>query len=264
MAPSARRARRARRLLLLAVPLAAAGLALGCRRGGSGREATIGAAASLRHALPELIRLHEERRAGAKIRATYGASGDLQKQVEGGAPIDGVIFASARPVDALIARGLAEAGARRVIATNTLILIGPAGGKPVTIETLDTLPAGERIAVGDPGAVPAGQYAKETLQKLGLWDRLAGRLVLGGDVGAVLAYARRGEVAAAFVYRTEIRGVEGVVELDEAKGSAAPRVEVVATVIKGAPGADEARAFLDFLSSAEGQAALAGLGFGPP
>ena len=44
---------------------------------------------------------------------------------------------------------------------------------------------------------------------------------------SVLAYARRGEVAAAFVYRTEIRGVRGLVELDEAKGSAAPRVEVV-------------------------------------
>src|SRR4051812_5214182 len=60
-------------------------------------------ATSLRNVTPALTKAYGERRAGVKIAATYGASGDLRKQVEGGAPIDAVIFASAKPVDELAA-----------------------------------------------------------------------------------------------------------------------------------------------------------------
>jgi molybdate transport system substrate-binding protein len=227
-------------------------------------EITLAAAASLRGVLPELSRVYQASHPGTHVTATYGASGDLKKQVEGGAPVDAVLFAAARPVDELVAAGHVEAASRRVIATNTLVLIGPRGGKPVTFATLDTLPAGEHIAIGDPGAVPAGEYARAWLRSLGKWDALQGRLLLGGDVAAVLAYARRGEVAAAVVYRTEARGIADVVVLDEARGPGAPRPEVVAGVVHGARGAGEAGVFLGFVGSPEGQRVLADFGFGPP
>jgi molybdate transport system substrate-binding protein len=226
-------------------------------------EVTLAVAQSLRTALPFLARAYEARHPGVRIAATYGATGDLRKQVEGGAPIDGVIFAAARPVDELLAAGRVEPGSRRVIATNQIILIGPRGGKSVTFATIDALPPGETVAIGEPGAVPAGQYARDYLQKLGKWEALKGRLVLGGDVAAVLAYARRGEVAAAVVYRTEIRGIEGVVVLDEARGPDAPRPEVVVAVVSGARAARDAGAFLAFAASPEGQKILADHGFGP-
>jgi len=250
--------------LLVALALAAPLIALGCRGQASEKQSMLAAAASLRNALPALISAHASKHPGAKISATYGASGDLQKQVEGGAPIDGVIFANARPVDALVEKGLADAGTRKVLATNTLVLIGPKGGEPLTFATIDAVPAAEKIAIGDPGAVPAGQYAKAALQKLGKWEAIQGRLVFGGDVAAVLAYARRGEVAAAVVYRTEIQGVSDVALLDEAKGDWVPRVEVVAAAVKDAKAASEANAFLDFVLSPEGQRVLADFGFGPP
>jgi molybdate transport system substrate-binding protein len=88
--------------------------------------------------------------------------------------------------------------------------------------------------------------------------------VLGGDVSQVLAYARRGEVAAAIVYKTEVRGVADVVVLDEAKGPLAPRPEVVGAVVRGARGAEQAAAFLGFMVSPEGQRILSEFGFGPP
>jgi molybdate transport system substrate-binding protein len=87
---------------------------------------------------------------------------------------------------------------------------------------------------------------------------------MGGDVAAVLAYARRGEVAAAVVYRTEVRGVPDVVVLDEARGPSAPCPEVVGAVVRGARAAGEATAFLAFVRSPEGQKILADFGFGPP
>jgi molybdate transport system substrate-binding protein len=227
-------------------------------------EATIAAAASLRGVVPDLAKAYEAAHPGVRIAATYGASGDLKKQVQGGAPLDGVMFASGAPVDELIAEGRADGRTRAVVATNALVLIGPRGGPGITFATIDALPAGEKVAIGDPGAVPAGSYAREYLQRIGKWKALEGRLVLGGDVAAVLAYARRGEVAAAVVYRTEARGVADVTVLDEARGPDAPRPVVVAAVVTGARAAGEAGRFLAFAASPEGQKLFAGFGFGPP
>jgi molybdate transport system substrate-binding protein len=249
------------------VELAAALALAACDRTplvGAGGEVTVAAAASLRAVLPALARAWQASHPGVRISPTFGASGDLKKQVEGGAPVDAVIFAAARPVDDLAAAGHVDAGTRRVLATNVLVLVGPRGSKPLTFATLDTLPSGAHVAVGDPGAVPAGEYARAWLTTLGKWQALQGRLVLGGDVAAVLAYARRGEVEAAVVYRTETRGVGDLVVLDEARGPGAPRPEVVGAVVRGARGAGEAAAFLAFVASPEGQRILADFGFGPP
>ncbi len=225
---------------------------------------TLAAAASLRNVVPALVEAYATSHPGTHIVATYGSSGDLRRQVEAGAPIDGVLFASAEPVDRLIAEGRAEAASRRVVAHNRLVLVGPVGGPRVTFATLGALPAGDKVAIGDPGAVPAGQYARDYLRKLGAWDALQGRLVLGGDVGAVLAYARRGEVSAAIVYRTDARGIGDVVVLDEATGEAAPRPEVVVAVVSAGHAAAQAREFLAFTGSPEGQRIFADLGFDPP
>lgn len=260
-------ARRAAIALALCM-LSALGLA-GCSREPAAREEImLAAAASLRSVLPELIRAYEGKHPGVRVTATYGASGDLKKQVEGGAPIDGVIFASGKPVDELVRSHYADAESRTVLAQNRLVLVGPsdpARRRALTFATLGSLPAGEKIAIGDPGAVPAGQYAREFLQTLGTWSSIEGRAVLGGDVAAVLAYARRGEVAAAIVYATDARGVPEITVLDEAR-EGAPRVEVVGAVVTGTgtKSRSGAKAFLAFMASPEGQAVLGSFGFLPP
>ena len=181
-----------------------------------------------------------------------------------------MVFAGGKPLDHLVDRGRIEAASRRVVATNRLVLIGPrdepgeARGPKLTFQTLVLLPATEKLAIGDPGAVPAGQYAKDALMALGEWDALQSRLVFAGDVSAVLAYARRGEVKAAIVYETELGGIDDVVVLDRAEGAWVPRAEVVAGVAVGAKGAARARELIDFGLSAEGQAILHDFGFGPP
>ena len=252
-----------------ALPLALLVMALlimtGCLGGCSSRDAVVLAvAASLRHAMPELLEAFVLREGGKQIVATYGGSGTLRAQVEAGAPIDGVVLAGGPPVDALIQGEYADADSRRVVATNTLVLIGPPGGTPLTFAMLERLPAGEKLAIGDPHSVPVGSYTREAFRKLGKWEPLQDRLVFGGHVAAVLAYVRRGEVAAAVVYRTDVLSLEDVVVLDEARGAWAPRAEVVAAATsEGAAGA-RVRAFLDFLVSAPGREILARHGFGSP
>lgn len=221
----------------------------------------VAAAVSLRQVLPAMIDAFRGQ-STAEIVVTYGASGDLRRQVEGGAPIDAVVFAAAYDVDLLIERGEIT-GDKRVVASNTLVLIGPQDAKPLTFPTIDLVPAGDYIAIGDPQTVPAGRYAKEVLQALDKWDAIQNRLVFGGHVGAVLQYARRGEVAAAVVYGTDIIGVDDVVVLDRARADWAPRIETAAAVVAGGKEA-AARAFVDFLETPTAREIFSAHGFGPP
>jgi molybdate transport system substrate-binding protein len=221
--------------------------------------------------MPDLIAAFGEQRPGPVLRASYGASGDLSKRIVDGAPYDAALFAGHRPIDALQAKGRIIVSTRRTVARNSLLLVGPqplgrdADQKPQTDRlswsTLDRLPAGEMLAMGDPASVPAGMYAKQVLVALGKWQALQGRLVYAGNVAAVLAYARRGEVAAAVVYETDIRGIGDILVLDRARGDWAPTPQVVVAAIDGAKRAHQASVFLDFVASERGAAILAKHGF---
>jgi molybdate transport system substrate-binding protein len=215
----------------------------------------VGAASSLRHVMPALIHGF-----GKDLAVTYGGSGTLRRQVEGGAPIDMVLLASANPIDALIEKKLADPATRRRVASNRLVLISSEERPQITFKTLADLAEEDRIAIGDPGAVPAGQYAKQALEALGTWDSLQSRIVYAGDVAAVLGYARRREVSAAAVYETDVRGIEDVQIVDTADWSGAPRPEIVGVATSESP---EARDFLKFVGSDAGAKVLSQFGFGP-
>jgi molybdate transport system substrate-binding protein len=234
----------------------------GCTRDSSERASTLAAAASLRIVLPSLLEAFERAvPGGGAVDVSYGPSGGLEKQVTGGAPIDAVLFASGSPVSRLIDEGLVDPESRRLVATNRLVLIAKSGaGAPYTFDTLGSLPDGDKLAIGEPGAVPAGAYAKEALLALGQWDQVEDNLVYAGDVAMVLAYARRGEVAAAIVYATDARGVDDIDVLGEARGAWAPRAEVVIGMVRG--GSPRARAFLAFLETEEARKILLDHGFG--
>jgi molybdate transport system substrate-binding protein len=86
--------------------------------------------------------------------------------------------------------------------------------------------------------------------------------VTGPNVAAVLVYVRRGEVAAGVVYRTELRGIDDLIVLDEARGKDAPHPEVVGAVVRG--GSADAADFLKFVESSAGERVLESFGFGAP
>lgn len=235
-------------------------------------EVLVAAAASLRGVMPDIVAAYGKAHAEGRERfaMTYGASGDLRQQVAGGAPVDVVVFASGKPVEDLIKARLVDPATRKVVASNALVLIGARGGrgsKPLAFATLDTVPVGDKIAIGNPKTVPAGQYAEETLRGLGKWDAVQPHLVFTGDVSGVIAYVRRGEVAAGVAYKTELHGIADVEVLDEVKPDGSrpgSRPEVVAAVTTGARDAAHAKALVDFLASPEAQRILADYGFGPP
>ena len=230
------------------------------------QEITLSVAISMKEAVEELGRGFMAARPGVTLRYNFGSSGELQKQIEAGAPVDLFISAAQRQMDELQAKGLIVAASRKVFARNALTVIKPMDSKIDIAKPADLLDARvTKIVVGSPKTVPAGQYAEESLRALGLWDRLQPKLVFSENVRQALDYVARGEVDAGFVYTTD--AATRAQQMKEAFRPAEDTYRPVlypAAVVAGAKQAAIAQAYLDLLMSREGQSLLGRLGFLPP
>jgi molybdate transport system substrate-binding protein len=134
---------------------------------------TVSAAASLRPALEEAERVFVRMRPEARIVWNFGASGALRQQIEQGAPVDVFLPAAPGPMDRLEAKGLVAAGTRADLLHNEVVLIAPAAAaRPRGFADL-TDPGIRTLALGDPASVPAGEYGRDVLRSLGLWDAVS-------------------------------------------------------------------------------------------
>ncbi|RJP18081.1 MAG: molybdate ABC transporter substrate-binding protein [Deltaproteobacteria bacterium] len=225
-----------------------------------GGEIRIFAAASLKEVLAELAGAYGKDHPETRILPNYGASGTLARQIDRGAPAD--IFLSAGPewMDFLVERKRIEPASAAIFAYNTLVFCGPDAGatKPGRMEDL---PAFGRIAIGSPKSVPAGAYAAEAMKNAGVAAGMERKLVVARDVREALAYAERGEVDGAFVYRTDLPPGRGASILFVVPRSLHSRVTYpMARTAEGA-GSPEAAAFFRFLGSAEAKRFLERRGF---
>lgn len=163
---------------------------------------TISAAASLKDAAEELKSLYAIEHQDVNITYNFGSSGTLQKQIEEGAPADLFISAGQRQMNALEEKGLIIKESRQDLLGNDLVLVVQKDSQITGFEDL-TKPEVERISIGTPESVPAGQYAKDALIFMQLWDKLQPKLVLAKDVRQVLTYVETGNVAAGMVYSSD-------------------------------------------------------------
>jgi molybdate transport system substrate-binding protein len=242
-------------VLSIAVPVGAGAQAL-----------TVSAAISMKDAVEELGRRFTQARPGVTLRYNLGSSGELQKQIEAGAPVDLFISAAQRQMDELDRRGLILPASRRVFARNVLVAVKPADSTLDLAKPADLLDARvKKIVIGNPRTVPVGQYTEESLRALGLWERLQPRLVFAENVRQALDYVARGEVDAGFVYATDaaIRRERVAEAFRPAEDTYRPVTYPVA-VIKDSRQPALAQAFIDLLVGAEGRAVLGRLGFQPP
>jgi molybdate transport system substrate-binding protein len=247
------------------VALVTAALLLGAAPA-SAQELVLSVAVSMREAVQELGQSFAATRPGLAVRYNFGSSGELQKQIEAGAPVDVFISAAARQMDELEARKLVLADSRRAFARNVLTVIKPADSRIDITKPADLgSPRVGRIVIGNPKTVPAGQYAEESLRALGLWDRVQGKLVFAENVRQALDYVARGEVDAGFVYTTDAAAQRtGVREAFRPGEDTYRPVVYPAAVVSGTKQSALARAFVELLSSAEARTVLARHGFPPP
>ena len=230
------------------------------------QEVTLSVAISLKDAVEDLGRQFAARRPGVALRYNVGASGDLQKQIEAGAPVDLFLSAATRQMDELEKQKLIVVPSRKAFARNVLTVVKPTDSRVDIVKAEDLLDARvTHVVIGQPKTVPAGQYAEESLRKMGLWDRLQPKLVFSENVRQALDYVARGEVDAGFVYTTDTASrAQGVKEAFRPPEDTYRPVVYPGAVVAAAKQPALAQAYLDLLASRQGQAVLAKYGFQPP
>jgi len=232
--------------------------------GAMASELTVSAAISLKNAFEAIGKLYEAKHPDTKILFNFGASGDLVRQITGGAPVDVFASAAQKDMDDMSAKGLVLPGTRVAFAKNIVVLVAPRNSR---IKSFDDLASAgiRRIAAGNPKTVPAGRYAAEVFDYYKLASAIRDKLIYAENVRQVLDYVARGEADAGVVYATDaaVRSAEVVVAAEAPESSHKPVVYPIA-VVKGTKNEAAAKAFVDAVLSKEGTAVLKKYGFRIP
>ena len=214
---------------------------------------TVFAAASLKSVLTAVGEVWSAR-TGNAVTYSFAGTSALANQIAQGAPADVFISASADWMDKLAKTGDIRAGTRRDILGNSLVLIAHgAGAVPVTLdENLDVgaLLGGGKLAMALVDSVPAGQYGKEALTSLGLWDNIAAQVAQAENVAGALNFVSMGEAPLGIVYATDAKGAADVSVIGTFPASSHGPITYPAAITStsaSAPAAD----FLAFLTSGQ-------------
>lgn len=230
------------------------------QRGGN---LTVSAAISLTNAMQEIKPLYERNQQAREIRYNFGSSGALQRQIEQGAPVDVFLSAGKRQMDALEEQNLLLSGSRQDLLRNRMVLITPKNGSAIA-NFRDLLASDiKRVAIGEPRSVPAGQYAREVLVNLDIYDDLRPKMVFGNNVRQVLTFVETGNVDAGIVYITDALQSDGIaVRATASENLHSPIVYPVAA-IKNTQNAEASKDYLRFLFTDAAKAVFEKYGFSP-
>jgi molybdate transport system substrate-binding protein len=141
------------------------------------------------------------------VKFSFAASSALARQIENGAPADVFFSADLEWMDYLQTRKLIQAATRHDVLGNQLVLVAPVAST-ISLNIGPNFPllaalGNSRLAIGDPDGVPAGRYAHESLEKLGVWNIVADHLARADSVRSALALVDRGEAPLGIVYKTD-------------------------------------------------------------
>lgn len=225
-------------------------------------ELNVFAAASLKEALTE-IGAGYEKASGDKLVFNFGASSTLARQIEQSAPADLFFSADEAKVDALEKKGLLLAETRRSLLSNTLVIVVAADAPAAPKSAADLAkPEIKKLALAEPATVPAGIYAREYLEKLGLWNAVKDKVVPTENVRGALAAVESGNVEAGIVYKTDAlisKKVKVAVEISTAEG---PKISYPLAIVKDSKQPDAAKKFAAHLTGPAARAVFEKFGFG--
>ena len=223
----------------------------------------VAAAASLKNAYEdELIPMFEEQYPGVTVEGTYDSSGKLQTQIEEGLEADVFMSAATKQMKALDDEGMIASDTIVNLLENKIVLIVPTGSDS-KIDSFEKIGDAASIALGDPESVPAGQYAKEALTNLNVWDSIQDKVSFGTNVTEVLNQVAAASADAGIVYATDAASMADQVTVvaEAPEGSLEKKVIYPVAVVKATAHEDAAKAFVDFLQTPEAIAVFESYGF---
>ena len=208
---------------------------------------TVSAAISLAEALAEIVAVYTAA-GGGPVRLNTAGSNVLARQIVNGAPADVFISADAAQMTVVEDAGRVAAGTRVDLLANQLAIVAAPERAGSVREQFRTSPAAiRRLAIGDPAAVPAGVYARQYLEKIGLWKAYEPRLVPTINVRAALAAVENGGADAAIVYLSDITVATRAVVAMTIPAGDGPRIVYPAAVLSSSRARAAAERFLAFL-----------------
>ncbi len=247
-------------------PALAAALALALAAPARADEVMVFAAASLKTAL-DAVAEDFEAATGHDVTISYAGSNQLANQILQGAPADIFVSAAANWMDVVDDAGLVQPGTRRDILGNRLVLVAHgAGAAPVTIGPgldLAGLLGDGRLSMATVDSVPAGQYGKQALQRLGLWEAVKDAVAQSDNVRAALALVAAGEAPLGIVYASDAVAEPAVTVLGTFPDDSHDPIRYPAALLTNAADPADA-AFLQALASDAAAARFAAAGFTLP
>lgn len=223
-------------------------------------EILVNAAASLREPLQKAGELFKAHQPDLTVSFNFAASGALLQQIQNGAPADLFISAAQAQMNTAEEEGLIVAESRFDWLQNKLVVAVPSDSDAEIKSMEDLLQAGT-IAIGAPESVPAGAYAKESMEAAGIWDQLGDSFVQAKDVSQVVAFVESGSAEAGFVYLSDLTGREQAKMAFEVPDDLYTKVIYPAAIIQNSQQQEAAAAFLEYLKTPEAGAVLEEYGF---
>ena len=222
----------------------------------------VSVATSVYDALEEIARLYRAA-TGVTVALNAGGSNTLARQIVEGAKAGLFLSADEIQMDVVEKAGRVVPGTRERLLTNELaVVVPPSAAQFQLAQLLEGRIA--RLAMGEPGAVPAGVYGRKWLEHQGAWARLEPKVIPFPTVRAVLSAVEAGRVDAGIVYRTDsVTSAVRIVTVVSKKEHPYLDIAYPVAVIKG-PQEAGARKFLEFLKGPAARAVFDRRGFGKP
>jgi molybdate transport system substrate-binding protein len=165
-------------------------------------------------------------------------------------------------MDALEKKDLLLSGTRHSLLSNLLVIVVASEASTAPKSAADLAnPEYKKLALADPQSVPAGIYAREYLQKLGLWETVKDKVVPTENVRGALAAVESGNVDAGIVYKTDAlisKKVKVAVEISAAEG---PKISYPVAVTKSSKQPERAKKLVEYLAGPAARALFEKFGF---
>ena len=231
---------------------------------------TVFAAASLTDAFNAIGEQFKQQHAGVTLEFNFAGSQQLRTQLEQGAVADVFAAANTKEMNTAIQSDLVISGTPQTFARNRLAMIVPRDNPGGIADLKDLGRPGLKIVLAA-ASVPVGGYALTSLDKMSAdfgatfsQTVIANVVSYEDSVKQVVAKVQLGEADAGIVYTSDVTPAtaEKVAKID-----IPDKYNVLATypiaVLKAAPNAELAQAFMAYVLSVQGQAVLSQRGFIP-
>jgi len=232
----------------------------------TGRRITVAAAADLSFALNDIVQEFYKEHPDAKVNVAYGSSGNLFAQIDNGAPFDVFLSADIDFPRKLIENKKAVADSLFSYAVGRVVVWVP-NDSPIKVEKLGIeallAPSVRKIAIANPEHAPYGRAAVAGMKKLGVYDKVSGKLVLGENIAQAAQFVESGAadiglIALSLAVSPKMKG-EG--RYWEVPLDAYPRLEQAGVILSASKLPDLAREFCAVMVGPQGRETLRRYGF---